>query len=122
VRPTPVSPSDPIFVKVWGVTIGGSVLQNELKHRLPSAFVSVFPEGTAIAYAVIPLISTMEQPLKDEVRKAFAGSLSVIWRVLIGIGALGLIASLGMKRLPLHTDVDRDWGIAESDRREEPKS
>ncbi|KAF8486502.1 major facilitator superfamily domain-containing protein [Gautieria morchelliformis] len=129
--PLPVSPNAKAlafftfcrnFAQVWGVTIGGSVLQNELKHRLPSDFVSVFPEGTAIAYAVIPLISTMEQPLKDEVRKAFAGSLSVIWRVLIGVGALGLIASLGMKRLPLHTGVDRDWGIAVSDRREEPKA
>lgn len=96
---------------MWGVTICGSILQNELIHRLPSDFVAVFPEGTSIAYAVIPLIPTMEQPLKDEVRKAFAGSVSVIWSVLIGIGGMGLVSSLPMKSLPLHTDLDKDWGM-----------
>ena len=79
----------------------------------------MFPEGTAIAYAVIPLIPKMEQPLKDEVRKAFAGGVSVIWSVLIGIGGMGLVSSLPMKRLPLHTDLDKDWGMVSE--RGEPK-
>ena len=95
------------------MTIGGAVLQNELQHRLPSDFVSQFPGGTSIAYAVIPLIPSMEQPLKGEVQKAFAGGVSVIWRVLIGFGGMGFIASLPMKRLPLHTDIDKDWGMTE---------
>ena len=95
------------------------MLQNELQHKLPSDFVSQFPGGTGIAYAVIPLISSMEQPLRGEVQKAFAGSLSVIWRVLIGVGGLGLLASLPMKRLPLHTEIDKDWGIMDSERDEQ---
>ena len=95
------------------------MLQNELQHRLPSDFVSQFPGGTGIAYAVVPLIPSMEQPLRGEVQKAFAGSLSVIWRVLIGVGGLGLFASLPMKWFPLHTDIDKDWGIMESEKHEQ---
>ena len=87
------------------------MLQNELRRRLPSDFVTQFPGGTGIAYAIIPLIPSMDQPFRNEVQKAFAGSLSVIWRVLICVGGLGLLASLFMKRLPLHTDIDKDWGL-----------
>ena len=97
------------------------MLQNELQNRLPSEFVSLFPQGTAIAYAVIPLVSTMEQPLKDEVQNAFAGSVGMIWKVLIGIGGLGLISSLPMKQLPLHTGVDKDWGLLQLEKGD-PKS
>ncbi|KAJ7889221.1 iron permease [Mycena leptocephala] len=116
--PIPVSQSAPAlafftflrnFALIWGVTIGGTVLQNELTTRLPPAFLTQFPGGTQIAFEVIPSIRDLPQPLKDEVRNAFAGSLRVLWNVLAGISALGLLASLFMKHLPLHTSVDVDW-------------
>ncbi|KAH7907493.1 major facilitator superfamily domain-containing protein [Hygrophoropsis aurantiaca] len=99
------------FAQVWGITIGGTILQNQLHARLPPTFTSQFPEGTAIAYSIIPIISTLEEPLKTQVRVAFAESLRVIWRVFIGIGGMGLLASLPMKALPLHTAVDKNWGF-----------
>ena len=36
------------------------------------------------------------------------------WQVLIGIGGMGLLVSLVMKCLPLHTDVDKNWGLKEN--------
>ncbi|KAH7927166.1 MFS general substrate transporter [Leucogyrophana mollusca] len=99
------------FAQVWGVTIGGTILQNELKKRLPTTFTSEFPEGTAIAYSIIPVIYTLQEPLKTQVRVAFAESIRVIWRVFIGISGLGLLVSLPMKALPLHTAVDKNWGF-----------
>ncbi|KAJ7167213.1 major facilitator superfamily domain-containing protein [Mycena crocata] len=117
--PIPVSQSAPAlafftflrnFALIWGVTIGGTVLQNELTARLPSAFLAKFPGGTQIAFAIIPSIRDLPQPLKDEVRHAFAGSLHVLWNVLAGISGIGLLFSLLMKHLPLHTSVDKDWG------------
>ncbi|VDC06977.1 unnamed protein product [Peniophora sp. CBMAI 1063] len=117
--PIPVTKSTPAlafhtflrnFAQVWGVTIGGAVLQNELHKRLPSAFLSQFPQGSEVAFAIIPTIPVLEQPLKDEVRNAFAGSTQVVWQVLAGIGGIGLIAGLFMKQLPLHTSVDAHWG------------
>ncbi|KAL0954049.1 hypothetical protein HGRIS_005201 [Hohenbuehelia grisea] len=99
------------FAQVWGVTIGGTILQNQLTNRLPPQFIASFPQGTAIAYSIIPQIRSLQEPLKGQVRVAFAESLRVVWQVLIGIGAIGLLVSLGMKHLPLHTSVDRDWGM-----------
>ncbi|KAJ6591050.1 major facilitator superfamily domain-containing protein [Mycena vulgaris] len=117
--PIPVSQSAPAlafftflrnFALIWGVTIGGTVLQNELTRRLPPAFLAEFPGGTQIAFEVIPSIRDLPQPLKDEVRHAFAGSLQVLWNVLAGISGFGLLSSLFMKHLPLHTSVDANWG------------
>lgn len=108
------------FAQVWGVTIGGTVLQNELRKRIPAAFLSEFPRGTAIAYATIPLISGLEEPLRTEIRIAFAQSLQVVWQVFLGITGLGLLCSLLMKGLPLHTYTDQDWALEDMDVGDKP--
>ena len=33
---------------------------------------------------------------------------------MIGVAGLGLLASLGMRALPLHTDVNRKWALEEA--------
>ncbi|KAN0082557.1 hypothetical protein V8E55_008352 [Tylopilus felleus] len=70
------------FASVWGVTVGSTVLQNELAKRLPAWFIRSVPQGTAIMYALIPELSTFRPQTLSEVRVAFAGSLAVLWRVL----------------------------------------
>lgn len=97
--------------QVWGITIGTTVLQTQLTQRLPSDFTSQVPGGISLAYALIPIIPTLEEPFKTEVRTAFAESIKVIWEVMIGIAGMGLLASLFMKGLPLHTEVDRQWAL-----------
>lgn len=95
------------------MTVGGAVLQNELQKRMPAAFAAQVPGGTAIAYATIPLIADLPEPLRNEVRVAFANSLKVVWEVFAGISGIGLIASLFMKGLPLHTSTDKQWALAQ---------
>ena len=96
---------------MWGVAIGIAVLQTQLTSRLPKDFLSQFPQGVAVAYSIIPVIPTLEEPLRTQVQVAFADSLAVIWQVMIGIAGLGLLCSLPMKALPLHTQVDERWGL-----------
>ena len=95
------------------MTIGSTVLQTQLSNKLPAAFVEQFPGGVSIAFAAIPAIPGLPEPLHTEVRAAFASSLIVIWQVMIGISGLGLLSSLFMKSLPLHTQVDENWGLEE---------
>ncbi len=71
----------------------------------------MFPKGVSIAYASIPVIKDLEEPLRSEVRRAFTDSIRVIYQVLIGIAGLGFLVSLPMKALPLHTQVDERWGM-----------
>lgn len=97
--------------QVWAVTIGITVLQTQLSKRLPPAFTEQFPAGVAIAYQSIPKIRTLQEPLKTQIQAAFADSVAVVWRVTIGIASIGILASLFMRGLPLHTQVDEKWGL-----------
>ncbi|KAJ7488107.1 iron permease [Mycena latifolia] len=99
------------FGQVWGVTIGATVLQNRLSKDLPASFKGAFPQGTQIAYAVIPLIPTLPADVAAETRQAFATALREMWQVMIGIGALGLVVSLAMKHMSLHSQTDEKWGV-----------
>ncbi|KAG9002658.1 hypothetical protein FRB90_011342 [Tulasnella sp. 427] len=107
------------FAQTWGVTIGATILQNELKQRLPQAFLegldSSAQKGIEITYAAVPLIHSLEEPIKTEVKKAFVGSLRVIWLVMAGIGAAGILVVFGMKDLVMHEVTNEDWGLKEED-------
>ncbi|KAH7105175.1 MFS multidrug transporter [Auriculariales sp. MPI-PUGE-AT-0066] len=65
-------------MQVWGIAIGAT---NELLHRLPEEFTAVLPTGIQVAYAVIPQIKTLPEPLQSAVRTAFAESVATIWKV-----------------------------------------
>ncbi|KAJ7629491.1 iron permease [Mycena polygramma] len=99
------------FSLVWGITVGGTILQNELHKRLPADFVAEFPGGVEIAYSIIPVIRILPEPLKTQVRVAFADSLKVVWWTTTGIAGLGLLVCLCMKHYKLHTTVDENWGM-----------
>ncbi|KAF7355674.1 Iron permease [Mycena sanguinolenta] len=99
------------FSLVWGVTVGGTILQNQLSSRLPADFVAQFPGGVEIAYSIIPVIPTLQDPLRTEVRNAFADALKVVWWTTTGLAGLGFFASLFMKHYTLHTVTDKEWGL-----------
>lgn len=67
---------------------------------------SQFSEGTSVAYSIVPVIPTLEEPLRTQVRVAFADSLRILWFVMIGIGGLGLLSSLMMRGLSLKRETD----------------
>lgn len=101
------------FAGVWGVTVGGTILQNELGRRLPAEFVNTLPKGgnIAIAYSAIPLISSLQEPLRSQVRAAFADGIRVIWFVMIGIAGVGLLATFLMADIPMQAKVDQKWSM-----------
>ena len=92
------------------------MIQNVLKRDLPRQFTDPLPQGVAIAYAVIPTIRGLEDPLKDEVRRAFAKALQRVWQVMLGIAGVGMLSCLLMKQEKLRTDMDEKWGLQERER------
>jgi len=95
--------------QIWGVTLGGAILQNELAMRLPQEFLAEFPQGVAIIYSAIPIIPNLPEPLKTVVRQAFVESINKIYIVLVAICGVGFASSLLMKGIPLHSYTDDEW-------------
>ncbi|KAJ3481251.1 hypothetical protein NLI96_g7790 [Meripilus lineatus] len=100
------------FAQTWGITIASTVLQNELKRNLPAEFVSTFPQGLEIVYAAIPHIEGLSEPLRTEVRVAFATSMSVIWKTMVGISGLGIISLFLLKEIPMRVHTDDNFGLS----------
>lgn len=100
--------------KIWGITIGSTVLENRLKSLLPNSLLSQLPRGVSVTYALIPQISSLSPPVAELVREAFAKSLRLFWHVFIGIAGLGLVSSLFMKGVPLPSFTDEKWDIQQN--------
>ena len=103
-----------MFAQTWGITIGSAILQNRLVSTLPAQFTALFPAGVQIAYAAIPVIRTLPEPLQGEVRAAFAQSLQVVWLTMLGLCALGLLSVGMMREVPMQRMTDERYGLDES--------
>ncbi|KAF8590340.1 iron permease [Ramaria rubella] len=101
------------FAQTWGITICATILQNQLKTRLPAGFSAQFPQGVEIAYAAIPLIPTLEEPLRTQVRQAFAESMSIIWKTMIGLAGGGFLSVFIMKEIAMHQVTDENFTLEE---------
>ncbi|KAJ7040778.1 MFS general substrate transporter [Mycena alexandri] len=112
------------FFQAWGITISSTILQQSRlisiyrnrtcwRKKLPADFVAQFPPGFEIAYAAIPAIKQLEEPLRKQVQAAFAESMAVIWQVMIGISGLGLLVSFLMAEVPMDTTVDESYALKE---------
>ncbi|KAI9066141.1 MFS general substrate transporter [Trametes sanguinea] len=99
------------FSQTWGISITASILQNELKRRLPAEFVAQFPAGVEIAYAAIPAIRTLPEPLKTEVRVAFASAMSVVWKAMIGFSGAGFLTLFLLREVPMQKHTDETYGL-----------
>jgi hypothetical protein len=93
-----------------GISIGGTILQNQLEKHLPRDFLSQFSRGGE-AISIVPLLHDLPQPELNEVRMAFADSLGTLWNIMAGVSGLGFIASLLMRHQELNPKVDEDWGM-----------
>jgi len=118
---------------VWGATIGSTILQNELKSRLPQEFSALFPGGAEIAYAAIPALHDLEPRLRAQgawnlplcrchqwvlttthpVLDAFAESLKRVWLAMTIVSGVGLLCSFMLKEIPMATVTDEQWGVKE---------
>ncbi|KAJ7828266.1 iron permease [Mycena olivaceomarginata] len=101
----------PQLFKHLAVTVGGTVLQNELGKTLTSSVFSAVSSGHRDCLL-------HHSPHSNPARAAQVANTSGICRQLtrclaspLGVSAAGFLISLAMKRLPLHTEVDKKWGI-----------
>ena len=88
-----------------GVAVGGTVLQNQLysKYVADSALAPKAAEYAADASALAQIIFDMpaSDPEKRPLVQGYADALDVLWIVLCGLAAFGLLLSLIVRRMSL---------------------
>ena len=68
------------------------------------------------------MVKTLEEPLKNEVRVAFADSMLTIWRTMIGISAIGVISVFFMEEIEMNVVTDDRFGLTEGQVKDEEKA
>jgi hypothetical protein len=103
------------------VTIGGTVLQNGLEARTPQDILADIPGSASksLEFALITTLNNLPPPVRNTLRAAFADSLRTVWIVFLGVAVAGLISSLFMRGLQLHTAVDEKWALRQEDQSRE---
>ncbi|KAJ7709506.1 MFS general substrate transporter [Mycena rosella] len=99
------------FPQAWGVAVGGAILQNQLRMHLPSSVIAQFPDASDLVYQVIPAISGMVSPQKEETEMAFLLSMRLIWIVMAALCGIGLLCMAFVRDIPLARTVDSKWGM-----------
>ncbi len=79
--------------------------------NLPASYLASFPAGHEIAYAAIPGIPTLAEPLRTEVMVAFAESMKVVWQTMVGISGAGFLFSLLMQEVEMVGVVDETFAL-----------
>lgn len=97
------------FSAIWGVTLGGAILQNYLALHLPEEIVSQSGASTGLLYPIIPRIGSFPEPLQATVRQAFLSGLRPVWVAVATLSAAGLLSSLIMQDVPMHIYTDKKW-------------
>ncbi|BGP57469.1 hypothetical protein JCM8202_002026 [Rhodotorula sphaerocarpa] len=99
--------------QVFGISIATTVFQNELVKKLPAAFLSSLGGSATVAFAAIPQIKDLPEPLRSTVRAAFADSARSIWIVCTAVGGAALLMCFLLEDLKLAVVTDEEWGLRE---------
>ncbi|KAJ7084976.1 major facilitator superfamily domain-containing protein [Mycena epipterygia] len=99
------------FPQAWGVAVGQTIIQNQLRSHLPPSILTEFEHSSDLVYQIIPQIAGMAPALKREVETAFLLSMRLIWIVMAAISSLGLLGTLLVRDIPLARTVDSKWGL-----------
>ncbi|KDE09429.1 hypothetical protein MVLG_00332 [Microbotryum lychnidis-dioicae p1A1 Lamole] len=100
------------FGQVLGISLGASILQNELSRHLPPEVVLSHFANAKYAYSAIPDIHLLPELVQLHVRRAFAQSLRMVWIVMIGLSGIAFILSWFIEEVPLTTETDENWGVS----------
>ncbi|GAA5907394.1 MDR family MFS transporter [Sporobolomyces salmoneus] len=104
--------------QVFGISIGSSILSNKLNSTLPPQLLAQLGGSGDVAFAAIPVIKTLPEPLRSQVREAFADSIRTIWYAMIGVAGVAFLFSLTLKSIPLTKERDENWGLEEPSKKE----
>lgn len=96
------------FGQVFGIAIGSTVLTNSLSSQLPSSFLATYGGS---AEAAVPYIAALAEPVRTQVRVAYADALGWIWWVSLGVAGAGLVGTCGMTSMEMTGETDERWGL-----------
>ncbi|KAF7559304.1 hypothetical protein G7046_g4856 [Stylonectria norvegica] len=102
---------------VWGVAIGGTILNAYTKkyaHLIDNAVArEALSSGDAYGSATREFIMQFEEPVRSQLRSVFMMALSKVYVISVAFGGLAFILALFEKNIPLRQELDTEFGLEE---------
>ncbi|KAF2095775.1 MFS general substrate transporter [Rhizodiscina lignyota] len=97
-----------------GVAVGGSVFQNQLNARLHDLGVSDADHIARNAEAYVKVLTGLKRndPTRVVVVAAYAHGFRGVWIVMTGISALGLLASVCVRRHSMDKELETEYQLS----------
>jgi len=110
------------FGIMWGVAIAGTIYTNRAAQLASSGAIgsdakvaAQFMAGGAYAAAEHHFLDSLSAQTRAEVIAVQSSALQLSWQVVIAFGAVGLIAAVVMKQVPLRKENDTEFGMIEKE-------
>ncbi|MCJ1302329.1 hypothetical protein MMC08_005132 [Hypocenomyce scalaris] len=104
------------FGQAIGVAVGGTVFQNQIKHKLLT-FPALAPMADAYskdASSLVQIIRAMPAGNdKMDLRQSYADALKIVWLTMCGLSAAAAVLSLGTQGLDLNRPLETEQGFKE---------
>ncbi|KAK6836798.1 MFS general substrate transporter [Apiospora arundinis] len=106
------------FGYVWGITIPGIIFNNRFAQLAPGRISDptareMLGSGRAYELASGPYVQTLEPGVQTEVRGVYLDVLKAVWLGAMAFGATGLIAVAVETHVPLRTELETEYGLAD---------
>ena len=102
------------FGQAIGVAVGGTVFQNQIKHKLLT-FPALAPMADAYskdASSLVQIIKAMPAGNdKMDLRQSYADALKIVWLTMCGLSAAAAVLSLGTQGLDLNRPLETEQGF-----------
>ncbi|CCU75244.1 unnamed protein product [Blumeria hordei] len=102
------------FGNCVGVAIGGSIFQNQIKHKLAAypLLSNLAEQYSQDAAALVEIIREMQDgPMREQLMEAYAESLRVLWVIMSGLSSLALISNFWVKAYTLKQALVTEHGF-----------
>lgn len=108
------------FGTVWGVAIAGTVFSNRAEELAraggiaSNAMVAAqFAAGDSFQMATKTFLDSLSGETRTEVISLQSRALKRSWQVAVAFAGLGFVAALFLKEVPMRTELETDYGIAD---------
>ncbi|KAI0436082.1 major facilitator superfamily domain-containing protein [Xylaria telfairii] len=108
------------FGITWGVAIAGTIFSSRAAQLAGSGAISSnatvaaeFMAGGAYQDATSQFLDSLSAETRAQVVVVQSSALQLSWQVGIAFGALGFIAAVALKEVPLRTELDSEFGMTD---------
>lgn len=98
------------FGGIWGIAIPSAIFNSQMSSRADTisepTVAAAVAGGDAYSHVSSVFISSLPQPVQDQVINAYSDSLRIVWAVGLALAAVAVVAVFFEAEIPMQTELE----------------